>query len=102
MSGASDAATVTAVVVTWNGGAKLLDCLQALSAQSRPFDAIVLVDNGSTDGSIEAVTRALPAVSVVPLAHNTGFGAGVNRGVSAAATRWVALINNDAIADRVW
>jgi len=99
---ASDAATVTAVVVSWNGGAKLLDCLHALAAQSRPFDAIVLVDNGSTDGSIEAVVAALPTVRVVPLPHNTGFGAGVNRGVTASATQWVALINNDAMADRNW
>ena len=102
MPPAPDASTITAVVVSWNGGAKLLDCLRALAAQSRPFDAIVLVDNGSTDGSIEAVRGALPAVSVVALPHNTGFGAGVNRGVTAATTAWVALINNDAIADRDW
>ena len=53
MPPAPDASTITAVVVSWNGGAKLLDCLRALAAQSRPFDAIVLVDNGSTDGSQE-------------------------------------------------
>lgn len=94
--------SVAAVVVNWNGGDGLLACFTALDAQTRPFDEIVLVDNASQDGSADAVAQRFPRVRVLRNDANLGFGAGVNRGVQAATSDWVALINSDAIADRDW
>ena len=84
---------VVAVVVTWNRWPLLQRSLSAVSAQSRPPEAVVVVDNASTDGTPQAVRRTFPAVEVVEAAHNTG-GAG---GFAAGLTRALALH-----ADLIW
>ncbi len=61
--------------------------------------SVVLVDNGSTDGSGERLASANPDVTVVRLAANGGFGAGVNAGLAVTDTDLVVLLNNDAIAE---
>jgi GT2 family glycosyltransferase len=94
--------TVSAIVVNWNGGDHLLDCLDALQQQSRPFDEIIVVDNDSRDGSMERALARFGAIRAVRNAENLGFGAGVNRGAAAASGEWLALINNDTVANRRW
>src|SRR5258706_12896353 len=74
---------VSAVVVNYNAGGHLLDCVRSLKADG--VDEIVVVDNASTDGSTEAVTRAEPAVIVHTTGGNLGFGAGANRGAAVAS-----------------
>ncbi len=94
--------SVSVVVVNWNGGAVVLECLRSLNGQSRPADEVIVVDNASDDGSREAIEREFPSVRLVRSDTNRGFGGGVNLGVSAASSRWVALLNSDAIADTGW
>lgn len=93
---------VTIVVVNWNGRAYLEKCLGSLRAQTYPAREIVLVDNGSTDGSIAFVRAQFPEVQIVALPYNAGFAAGNNCAMRAARGDYIALLNNDAYAEPDW
>lgn len=95
-------ATVTVVVPNFNGAHLLPACLHGLLAQSRPPDSIVVVDDASFDDSREQLAREFPQVRVVALPENRGFPGAVNAGIAVCTTDFVALLNNDAIADRDW
>lgn len=91
--------TVHAVIVNWNGGAATLRCLGSVAALDNPPAVVHVVDNGSTDGSAEAVEAAHPAVRVHRTGRNLGFAAGANVGIRAALSEesdFVLLLNNDA------
>jgi hypothetical protein len=86
---------VAAVIPNWNGAQRLPRCLASLATQTRPFDRVVVVDNGSTDGSQEAAQVRLP--------ENVGFAAAVNRGCwEAGDCEWIAVLNNDVALDPGW
>lgn len=92
------------VIPNWNGKNLLKACLDSLQTQTRPVD-IIVVDNGSHDGSVEYITKHFPKVQIVGLNHNHGFAGGVNAGIKAAIKqgyKYVALLNNDAVADKNW
>ncbi|MDQ4149606.1 MAG: glycosyltransferase [Actinomycetota bacterium] len=95
---------VSVVVLNFNGKPFLDACLESLFAQSYPAPhvEILLVDNGSSDGSLEYVRSQWPRVRTLPLETNRGFAGGINAGVRAAKGRYVALINNDAKAHADW
>ena len=84
---------VTAVVPVWNRRALLERLLAALRAQTCPPAEIVVVDNGSADGSAEAAEAA--GARVLRMGSNLGFARAVNEGIRAARGPLVALINND-------
>ena len=67
----------------------------------RDFD-VTVVDNGSTDGSVEYLRQRWPEVRVVELGDNTGFPTAVNRGIQASEGEYVALLNNDLELSRDW
>jgi GT2 family glycosyltransferase len=95
---------VAVVIVNWNRKNLLRSCLQSLTTQTlKPFQ-IILVDNGSTDGSVEMALAEFPAapLEVVRNQENRGFCAANNQGIALARTPWVALLNNDAEADPDW
>jgi hypothetical protein len=93
---------VSVVVVTWNGREYLGDCLGALEAQQDVSAETILVDNASTDGTVEYVRERFPWVRLVALPENRGFAGGNNAGVQQARGRYVALLNNDAIPEPDW
>lgn len=94
---------VSVVVVNWNGAAYLADCLDSLYCQSYPCKELVVVDNGSTDGSCEWLrSNAGANFRLVELGSNFGFAGGVNAGIRVSRGEYVALLNNDASADRDW
>src|SRR5687768_12753775 len=66
------------VLVGWNCRADVLHCLRALSGQTYPRVRVVLVDNGSTDGTVAAIQAEFPHVGVFPLSRNHGFAYAVN------------------------
>jgi N-acetylglucosaminyl-diphospho-decaprenol L-rhamnosyltransferase len=89
--------STTVVVVNWNGGALLQDCLRSLADDVPGSDAeVVLVDNASTDGSVEEAERTFPGLRVVRRPVNEGFAAGANAGIRAGSGAYVVLLNNDA------
>ena len=86
---------VAAVIPNWNGAERLSRCLASLQAQTRPFDRVIVVDNGSTDGSADLAQVRFP--------ENRGFAAAVNAGVREAGDAgWVAVLNNDVVLDVGW
>ncbi|MCZ2822328.1 glycosyltransferase family 2 protein [Modestobacter sp. VKM Ac-2977] len=91
---------VTVVVVSWEGAHLLPPCLDSLRAQTLGH-RVVVVDNASTDGTAELLAGR-PEVGVVTTARNEGFAGGVQRGIDAVDTEFVALLNNDAVADPAW
>ena len=90
------------VVVTWNGRERLSESLPAIVGQQGVRHEVILVDNGSTDGTTAWVRGEYPSVRLVELSENTGFASGNNRGFEAARAPLVAAINNDAIPDPDW
>ncbi|TMA37596.1 MAG: glycosyltransferase family 2 protein [Deltaproteobacteria bacterium] len=95
---------VCAVVVSWNTKALLRDGLAALTApQDGQRLAVVCVDNGSTDGSVQLVEQEFPWVALVSNADNVGFAAACNQGIALAMERYgagyVALVNSDVVVD---
>ena len=89
---------VAVIVLNWNGCEDTLACLTSLSAVNYyPLD-VILVDNGSTDGSLEAVRASFPAVTVLETGENLGFAEGNNVGLRhalACGADYVLLLNND-------
>ena len=94
---------VSVIIVNWNGERFLEQCLLALMNQTVIPREIILIDNASSDQSIEIVRR-FPSVRLIALDHNTGFARGNNLAIEAASdeSEWVALINPDAFAEPCW
>jgi GT2 family glycosyltransferase len=92
--------TVAAVIPNWNGRHLLEHLLVSMAGQTRPFDSVVVVDNGSTDDSVEFAQRT--GARVLRLDRNYGFAYAVNRGVEAANTDYIAILNNDVELDPRW
>jgi hypothetical protein len=89
-------------VVNWNGKELLQDCLGALERQTYRCFSVILVDNGSNDGSVEFVNSHYPDVKTIPLPDNIGFSAANNMAIKTVDTRYVALLNNDAVPHPSW
>ena len=90
------------VIPCWNGRRWLDGCLECVLAQSRPPDEIIVVDNGSEDGSPDHVREHFPGVQVLELGRNTGFAGAANAGLRAAASDFVALVNTDVRLEPDW
>lgn len=93
---------ITVIVLNYNGIAHLDECLSSLEKQTcRDFETI-LVDNGSTDGSLDIVEKRFPNVQILALKENSGFCKGNNMGISISRGRFIAFLNNDTRADTDW
>jgi GT2 family glycosyltransferase len=91
------------VIVNWDGKHFLAECLPSVIEAVQYAGGnheILVVDNGSTDGSVEFIQTNFPRVRVLPLDRNYGFGLGNNRGVQAVQTDIVVFLNNDMVVER--
>jgi GT2 family glycosyltransferase len=91
-----------AIIPSWDGKELLEVVLPSLERQTFRDFAVVVVDNGSTDGSLEYLEREWPDVTVIGLPENQGFASAVNRGLDATKSELVALLNNDLELDPQW
>lgn len=93
--------SVTFVVVNWNGKHLLEQCIPSLQSQTFTDFEILVVDNGSTDGSL-AYLQSISSVRAISLPENQGFAGPNNVAFRQAAGRWIATINNDLTLDPQW
>jgi GT2 family glycosyltransferase len=91
---------VTLIIPNWNGERWLDRLLASVERQTVRPDAVLVVDNGSTDSSCDVASRR--GASLVRLDGNRGFSRAVNEGIRATATSWVAVVNNDVELDSRW
>lgn len=91
------------IVVSWNGREDTLAALDSLERErvSTPFE-VILVDNGSTDGTLDEVRRRFRWVRTIRLDQNRGFTGGIAEGVRASTAKWLAFMNNDAVVEPGW
>ena len=91
---------VSVVVLSWNRRQDTLDCLASLALTTYPALSVICVDNGSSDGSPDAVAASFPDVRLVRLDANAGFAGGMNAGIRAAledGAEHVLTLNNDMV-----
>ncbi len=95
---------VSVILVNYKGADDTITCLKYFDGIDWPRDAfeLIVVDNDSQDGSVEAIRAAVPHAIVVDAGANTGFAGGCNLGVAHSSGEYVAFINNDARPDRGW
>jgi GT2 family glycosyltransferase len=90
---------LSVVIVSWNGMRQLPECLAALLPQLPPGAETILVDNGSSDGTLAWARANYPQLHTIALPENLGFAGGVNAGLRAARGELLLLINDDAFAE---
>lgn len=93
---------VSIVVLNWNGKHLLKPCFAALDKLMYSNLEIIVVDNGSTDGSVRFIKKNHPDYVLVENDKNYGFSGGVNAGIKVAKGDFIALLNNDAYPDPDW
>ena len=89
---------VVAVVLNWNNPEDTVDCVTSLKASSYPNLDILLVDNGSTDNSVNLFREKFPELELIETGENLGYAGGNNAGIKRAlskAAKYVFLVNND-------
>lgn len=89
---------VSIIIVSWNTRDILRDCLRSVCDEAGPLSyEIIVVDNASTDDSVEMVRREFPQVRLIANAENRGFAAANNQGMAVAQGRYVLLLNSDTV-----
>ena len=90
---------ISVVVLNYNGRRYLKKCISSLSVQSYGDFEVIVVDNGSTDGSVEYLKTHFPRVKIVRNKSNLGFAGGINVGIEHAEGKYILTLNNDTQAD---
>jgi GT2 family glycosyltransferase len=90
---------ISVVIPNWNGRSYLENCLNSLKSQDFPSYEAIVVDNGSTDGSVEFIRNHPLETKVIAFQENEGFARAVNEGIKRARGRYVLLLNNDVETD---
>ncbi len=93
---------ISVIIPNFNGKTILRNCLLSLVQHDRQPDQIVVVDNGSTDGSAEMISEEFPRVAIVALKDNTGFTGANNAGIRESTGNFLVLLNNDCIVETGW
>src|SRR5262245_62807873 len=93
---------VSVLIPVWNGREQVSMVLSSLGKQTSKFFDTTVIDNGSTDGTVDYLRAEWPEVRVVPLPDNVGFAAAANRGLDATAGEHVAFLNDDMEMEPEW
>lgn len=93
---------VSVIIPNYNGGKYLKGCIDSLLRQTFTKYKIIVVDNGSEDGSYDILTQNYPNIQLIRLDSNYGFSIAVNEGIKKSDTKYIALLNNDTELDKDW
>ena len=93
---------ISVIVVNWNGRDDVVACLASLRRQTDRNFEVILVDNGSSDDSVACARREFPDLRVLETGANLGFAEACNRGIELSDRAWIAVLNNDTVADPHW
>ena len=91
---------IACVVTKWNGGRRVLSCLRALGSSQGVAVHVIVVDNGSTDGSLDSVREEFPAAEVIAMGKNVGLAKARNTAVAhalLAGFRYILFVDDDAL-----
>lgn len=91
---------ISVIIVNFNGKELLQDCIEALYNQSFEDLEIIIVDNASSDGSVQYLRSTYPDIKLIPLSENTGFSKANQEGLKASQGEYIMLVNNDVIIDK--
>jgi len=98
-----DKPLVSIIIVSWNGERFLQPCIDSIVLQTCSDFEIIVVDNGSDDGSIALLERLYGnGIRLVKTGENIGFAAGNNRGIAQARGEYIVTLNNDTVVERTW
>jgi hypothetical protein len=92
---------VSLVVLNWNGSSLVKECIDSLKKLDYSAVEIIVVDNGSTDSSLD-VLGSIDGITLISNAANLGYAGGNNAGFRVARGKYVATINNDIVVDPAW
>jgi GT2 family glycosyltransferase len=90
------------IIVNWNGARYLRPCLDSLRRQTHPDFEVIVVDNGSTDGSVEMMRADYPEARLLALGQNYGFIVACNEGARLTEAEILVMLNNDTEAEPGW
>ena len=93
---------VSIIIVNWNAKEYLKGCLESILSQSFTDYEIILVDNASSDDSVNFVKDNFPQVKIIKNKNNVGFAEGNNIGIANSSGKIIVLFNPDAVADKDW
>ena len=102
LEGHKNPCKISVVIPNWNGMDYLPDCLLSLQNQTLGDFEFIMVDNGSSDNSVDFIRTNYPGAKLITLPENTGFARACNLGIGAAEGRYVALLNNDTMPMPPW
>ncbi|MEW6189199.1 MAG: glycosyltransferase family 2 protein [Actinomycetota bacterium] len=88
---------VSVVIVNWNGKKFVKDCLDSVLGQTYPALEVIVIDNGSTDGSQEIIRRNYPSVILIENEENKGFSRAINQGIAVSKGLYVIPLNIDVV-----
>ncbi|MBI5810221.1 MAG: glycosyltransferase family 2 protein [Deltaproteobacteria bacterium] len=91
---------VSIIIVNWNGGKFLADCLGSVYGEPYMPVEVIFVDNGSTDSSVEFVREKFPKTVIIRNSENLGFARANNQGIKAAKGKYVITLNNDTLLEK--
>ena len=93
---------VSIIIVNWNGKHYLDTCLSSILNQTYKNFEIIMVDNASTDGSVEYVQEKYPSVKIIQTKENLGFAKGCNVGMRASNADYIVTLSNDTRVEQKW
>jgi hypothetical protein len=94
--------SIAVIILNWNGKSDTLNCLESVYRSTHPDFTVIVVDNGSTDGSPDAIRHAYPQAEVIETGENLGYAEGNNVGIRRAmdlGVDSVLVLNNDTVVD---
>jgi GT2 family glycosyltransferase len=92
--------TLSVIILNWNGKKWTEDCIKSLNRQTLKNFEIIVVDNASSDGSVEYLKKKFPKIKIIKAKTNLGYAGGNNLGVKKTKKDFILILNNDTVLDK--